>query len=244
VTQEYVDELQSLGINKIILLTHIGYNADLDLAAKVKGVDIIVGGHSHTLVSNLYAATAGEYPTVVTNTEDNPVLVVQVGEYGKYLGRLDVIFDQEGLLTKWSGDTILLSRYLTPDVQMEALIADLYEPYRGADRRGGREAAARLVGDRQVCAHGMYSWRRHHRCGARRNGSGCRPAQQRRHALSIEAGPVTYGDVLQVLPYNNLVSTFGLTGKDLLAALENGVSRWIPTRAPALPPGFRAALHL
>lgn len=40
-------------INKIIALTHIGYNRDLELAQKVDGIDLIIGGHTHTLVEKL-----------------------------------------------------------------------------------------------------------------------------------------------------------------------------------------------
>ena len=55
VVQSNVEELTSAGVNKIIVLSHIGYAADLELAQTVTGVDIIIGGHSHTLLANYLA---------------------------------------------------------------------------------------------------------------------------------------------------------------------------------------------
>ena len=46
--QSYIDELTDDGIDKIGLVTHYGYQNDLDLAAGLSGVDFVIGGHSHT----------------------------------------------------------------------------------------------------------------------------------------------------------------------------------------------------
>ena len=48
--QEEVDLLLAQGINKVIALGHSGIRKDLEIAAKVKGVDIVVGGHSNTFL--------------------------------------------------------------------------------------------------------------------------------------------------------------------------------------------------
>ncbi|RMF05581.1 MAG: multifunctional 2',3'-cyclic-nucleotide 2'-phosphodiesterase/5'-nucleotidase/3'-nucleotidase, partial [Chloroflexi bacterium] len=72
--QAAVDELTAQGVNKIIALTHIGYGPDQELAAALTGVDVIVGGHSHTLLSNTDEDAAGPYPTVVNAADGNPVL--------------------------------------------------------------------------------------------------------------------------------------------------------------------------
>ena len=82
--QRTVDELEGLGVDVIIALTHLGYDRDLDLARSVRGIDVVVGGHSHTLLD--------EYPTVTTSASGEPVLVVTAHEWGKRLGRLGVVF--------------------------------------------------------------------------------------------------------------------------------------------------------
>jgi len=70
--QKYIDELEASGINKIILLTHYQYGNDLVLASQLDGVDIIVGGDSHTFLGDEFAQyglnPAGAYPTKVTDS--------------------------------------------------------------------------------------------------------------------------------------------------------------------------------
>ncbi|MEP7291753.1 MAG: metallophosphoesterase, partial [Chloroflexota bacterium] len=62
VTQRAVDALTEQGVDKIILVTHIGLNVDMEVAAGTTGVDVIVGGHTHTLLGNAYVAAVAEYP--------------------------------------------------------------------------------------------------------------------------------------------------------------------------------------
>ena len=69
VTQNEVDKLTAEGVNKIILLTHIGYGADVAVAQGVSGVDVVVGGHTNTFLSNQYAGALGEYPTVLESAQ-------------------------------------------------------------------------------------------------------------------------------------------------------------------------------
>ncbi|MEI6291448.1 MAG: metallophosphoesterase, partial [Chloroflexota bacterium] len=126
VTQKTVDELTKLGVNKIIVLSHMGYSADQELAKAVKGVDVIVGGHTHTLLANFDNRAAGPYPAKVENPDGKTVLVVQAGEYLAYLGKLDVEFDSNGDVVTSKGDTIFLSHYITPDPAVSAIVTRLY----------------------------------------------------------------------------------------------------------------------
>lgn len=226
VTQAMVDELTAQGVNKIILVTHIGLDADKIVAAGVTGVDVIVGGHSHTLLGNAYVASVAEYPVIVQNPNGDPVYIVQAGEYDTYLGRLDVQFDAEGVVTSASGDTILLSRYITPDPTVQGIIDELSGPINELRQTSiGATASALLVGNRAVCrveecalgdliTDAMRA--ETHAQIAITNGGGIR--------ADIDAGDITLGDVLTVLPFGNLTATFDLTGADVIAALENGVS--------------------
>jgi 5'-nucleotidase len=88
VAREMVQELKSKGCNYIICLSHLGYKyedarivSDLVLANSVKGLDLIIGGHSHTFL---------EQPTVITNSDGENVLVNQVGWAGICVGRIDI----------------------------------------------------------------------------------------------------------------------------------------------------------
>ena len=103
--QKAVDELNRQGVTKIILVSHLGYQEDLDLAAKVAGVDVIVGGHSHTLLGDWQAVGLGSklpYPTAVKDKAGNTTLVVQAWEWAKVVGDLKVTFDGAGKVASWA----------------------------------------------------------------------------------------------------------------------------------------------
>ena len=67
-----ISKMKAAKINKIIVLSHIGEAEDEKLAKTVDGVDIFVGGHSHTLLSNTDSAAEGKYPIVVKQPSGAP----------------------------------------------------------------------------------------------------------------------------------------------------------------------------
>ena len=109
--QKYINELKSKGINHIILLTHFQYKNDLNLAKSLSGVDIIVGGDSHSLLgdfSDIGLNSKGSYPTVVTNNDGNTVCVVQAWQYSQIVGELNVDFDENGNVKSCKGTPHLM----------------------------------------------------------------------------------------------------------------------------------------
>ena len=107
--QKAVDELTRQGVNKIVLVSHLGYQEDLDLAARVTGIDIIVGGHSHTLLGDWKAVGLGSkfpYPTVAKDKTGDTTLVVQAWEWAKVVGDLKVTFDAGGKVASWAGTPV------------------------------------------------------------------------------------------------------------------------------------------
>jgi 5'-nucleotidase len=97
-----VAALEALGINKIIVLSHLGYEQDQALATQVSGVDIVVGGHSHSLLGNdddmsiIGLTPAGSYPTEMSAPDGRRVLVLQAWQWGHVLGQMRVTFSQAG----------------------------------------------------------------------------------------------------------------------------------------------------
>lgn len=80
----------------VVAVTHIGYNTkqqgkqtDVDLARESKDIDIIIGGHSHTLVM---PGLNGSYPSVITNADGRPVIITQTGKTGPYVAEIDIDF--------------------------------------------------------------------------------------------------------------------------------------------------------
>jgi 5'-nucleotidase / UDP-sugar diphosphatase len=226
VVNEAANELAAQGVDKIVLLTHTGYNVDSEVIPQLTGVDVYIGGHSHTLFSNQNAPAAGEYPIEFTGADGNPIYYVQAGSNNLYLGRLDVEFDAEGVVTSASGDTIFLSKYITPDPEAQALVEELdTEVAALREEPIGASSDILLVGDRAVC--------RVEECNlgnliadAMRAETGAQIALMNAGGIraNIEPGDITLGDVLTVQPFGNLLSTFDITGADVIAALENGVS--------------------
>lgn len=116
-----VAELQAEGVDKIILLSHCGYKTDLELAQTVVGLDVILGGHTHLLFSNTAPeADVREYPLVIDNGSQK-VLLVHSGYFGKYVGLLQVSFDDDGLPVAWNGDSVLMDGSVKPSMRVTAL---------------------------------------------------------------------------------------------------------------------------
>ena len=219
-----VEKLEAEGINKIIVLSHSGYGVDMEVAKNVEGVDVIVGGHSNTLLSNTDEDAAGPYPTMVGNTA-----VVQAYAYGKYLGELNLSFDDDGNITEAKGDPLLISGEVVEEEKMLARVQELAEPLDEIRNKVVAETADDIEGNRDVCrveecamgnliADAMLGQVKAQGISvALMNSGGIR--------ASMESGEITMGDVLTVLPFQNTLSTFQLKGSDLIGALENGVSQ-------------------
>ncbi|QRM57026.1 bifunctional metallophosphatase/5'-nucleotidase [Sinorhizobium sp. BG8] len=224
-----IAELKKQGVDKIIALTHVGYPRDLAAIAKIPDVDVVVGGHSHSLLSNTDEKAEGPYPTMVDNPGGYKVPVVQAGAYSKYLGNLKVVFDDKGVVKEATGNPILIDSSFKPDEAVAARVKELAGPIEELKGKIVAEASAPIDGSREVCRSGECAMGnlvadaildRTKDQGvtlAITNGGGLR--------ASIDAGPVSMGEVLTVLPFQNTVATFQLKGTDIVTALENGLSQ-------------------
>lgn len=225
VANEAAAELTEQGVNKIILLTHTGIGVDLDFIESLDQVDVVVGGHSHTLLSNQNTANF-PYPMVFDSAAGEPILYVQSLANGQYLGRLNVVFNADGVLTSWNGDSIFLSRYIAVDPEVEAILAELRPAIEELIATPtGASTEIDLEGNRDVCRveectlGNMIADAMRWETAAEiaiMNSGGVR--------ASIPAGDITLGTVLTVHPFGNQISTFDATGADIIAALENGVT--------------------
>ncbi|WP_224815479.1 bifunctional UDP-sugar hydrolase/5'-nucleotidase [Hasllibacter sp. MH4015] len=226
--QADVDALTEAGVGIIIALTHVGLNDDIRIAEAVTGIDVIVGGHSHTLLSASDPDRDSAYPTWISNPDGTMVPIVQAYAYSKYLGHLEVTFDDAGEVVFAQGDTMLLDASVEPDAEIAARVAELAAPIEEAMSVIVGETADFIEGDRSVCrveecpmgnlvADAMLDRVADQGVTiAIQNGGGLR--------ASIDGGEVTMGEVLTVLPFQNTVATFQLTGAGIISALENGVS--------------------
>ncbi|WP_085307855.1 bifunctional metallophosphatase/5'-nucleotidase [Planktotalea arctica] len=222
--QGEVDKLTEMGVNKIIVLSHSGFAVDKKVAAQTTGVDVIVGGHSNTLLSNTQERAVDVYPVMVGNTA-----IVQAYAYGKFLGELNVSFNDAGEITQAVGEPIIMDGAVAEDSDTKARITEAAAPLEEIRNKVVANAASAIEGDRAVCrvmecpmgnlvADAML---------ARVKDQGVEVAIANSGGLraSIDGGDVTMGEVLTVLPFQNTLSTFRVSGEVLVAALENGVSQ-------------------
>jgi len=222
--QGEVDALTARGVNKIIVLSHSGYGVDKKVAAETSGVDVIVGGHTNTYLSNVADAAEGPYPTMVGTTA-----IVSAYAYGKFLGELNVVFNDAGEIVTATGEPLIMDKGVAEDEATVARIAELAVPLEEIRSKVVAEAPSAIDGSRESCRAGecqmgnlvadamLARVKDQGVTIAIANGGGLR--------ASIDAGPVTMGEVLTVLPFQNTLSTFQVTGAQVLEALENGVSQ-------------------
>lgn len=228
------DELKAQGVNKVILVSHLGYTVEQQVAATVPGIDVIVGGHSHTLLGTFdnkdFPKSEGPYPTVVGNPDGNKTLLVAAWEWGKVLGRIKVNFDDAGAVATWEGNPIPVSSDIAQDDTTRRMIETLSVPITqlrqqvigqtDSDLNGAREVVrkrestmANVLADAALAAGKA--------AGAELalvNGGGVR--------ASIDKGPITFEEAITVQPFGNTLTIMDLTGAQLKAALEHGVATW------------------
>ena len=112
--QATVDLLKSKGVTKVVLLTHLGNQRDLELAAQVNGIDVIVGGHSHSLLGDFSNVGMGKsttrYAQMVTNPDGvGRTCVVQAGSDSEAVGKVQVTFAGDGRVSACAGKNTLLA---------------------------------------------------------------------------------------------------------------------------------------
>ena len=167
----------------------------------------------------------------VENADGDPVYIVQAGDRDRYLGRLNLRFDEEGLVTRARGDLILLSKHITPDPEVQAMVDELAKPIDELRNtvvalEDGTAVVSNQLMTNKTCRQGecligdLLTDAMRDETGsdfAITNGGGIR--------ADIDEGEVTVGEVLTVLPFGNTIATLKLTGAQIAASLEHGVGR-------------------
>jgi 2',3'-cyclic-nucleotide 2'-phosphodiesterase/3'-nucleotidase/5'-nucleotidase len=130
IVQSSVDALTDDGIDHVILLAHMQQIAiERMLAARLRDVDVVVAGGSNTLLADatdrLRAgdAAAGTYPEILTSASGEPVALVNTDGRWRYVGRLVVGFDEDGVLLPGSIDDAVSGAYATDEAGAAAFAA-------------------------------------------------------------------------------------------------------------------------
>lgn len=137
VTNELASKLKNEeGCDLVVAVTHIGYDkindktSDIELAQASENIDLIIGGHTHTLVDPL---NPDKNPSLFYNSKGRPVRIAQTGKQGKFLGKLTIDLDEVPLT---GGDLInyelipVTDRF--PEEILDTRIIEFLKPYRAA----------------------------------------------------------------------------------------------------------------
>ena len=236
--QATVDKFEDMGINKIVAVTHIGYDDsalvdnDLQLAANVDGIDLIVGGHSHTKL---------EKETVVDTDakgkKKDPTVIVQAYQYADFLGTVDVKFNKDGKVIGHSAK-LIETKDLTADKEATEVLKEYKEKVDSISQekigvknqkmldnpRDNNDTSKPSVRKNEtelgnLITDGMLEKAKQYDKNvvmAFQNGGGIR--------TSLPAGDLTTGDIIKILPFGNTLATMELKGSEIKAALEKSVS--------------------
>ncbi len=224
--QRAVEALKSQGVDVVIALSHAGLSGDKKLAASVPGIDVIVGGHSHVLLGNGYPEAVGPCPLVVNGPDGGKAYIVTAGYWGRYLGVLHVDFDAAGHVAKASGNPVPLDASVPEEpatlAEVERFAAPLAAYRKTVIGRAETPVGASMC-RQEECAGGdlmaealLAGGRSRGAVAGLYNGGGVR--------AGIAPGEITLGDVLTAFPFPNTLVVATLSGEDLRAVLEHGVS--------------------
>jgi len=211
IAREVVPELRKKA-DVVILMSHLGLDEDEDLADRVPGIDLIVGGHSHTKLTR---------PVLVRNGTDNGyhgTVILQAGYRGEFLGRA-VLFLKDGQPVRFAGGLLPV----LPSEGEDQRILTLLRPYADSIRtemgrpvfhteeripstglRDGETALGNFVADviRETGGADL----------AIVNSGGIR--------AGFPQGAVTVGDVYTTLPFDNSVVTLTMPGWQIRELLD------------------------
>lgn len=225
--QEAVNALKNQGIKHIIALTHLGYDVDQKLAAAVSGVDLFVGGHTHSVLGK-HPHTEGPYPTVVAGPDGSRSLIVQAGLAARFAGSVTIAFDEEGRVASYAGELRELTSDMPVDEKIEAIVLRQAEAIKDAIKKPVAEAPDMGEDGLDYCREAecpsamltadayLAFGRRFGATAALLNGGSIR--------AGLPAGTVTYADLMNIHPFGNRLALLDLTGSDIRAALEHGLS--------------------
>lgn len=212
--QKTVDQARAEGARYVVALTHLGVDESsepfrsLDLIAHTSGIDVVLDGHSHSVIPC----------QVLANKDGKDVLLSQTGTKLQNIGK--VLITPDGNIT-----TSLISTYPRKDADMAAFVDQIEAKYRDAlnqvigqtsvdltiaDANGIRQVRNRETNLGDFCADA-------YRAVADAdislvNGGGVR--------APIAKGPITYGALIKVHPYGNTLCMVEATGSQVLDALE------------------------
>ena len=189
-------ELLRPQVDLVVAVTHVGVDEDSLIAINVKGLDVIIGGHSHTRLKT---------PKYI-----NGVIIAQTGSNCENLGVLDLTIENHAV-TKWNGE--LHQLWYHPD--RKTVVTALVDSFKTEIDKEYSE----VIGTWSIEANTEGSDRGlgNFLCEAQREGAGADLGFMNNGGIRkrFSPGPITKQDLFEVLPFRNILVSFKLTGKQV-----------------------------
>uniref|UniRef100_A0A8C9ZP56 5'-nucleotidase n=1 Tax=Sander lucioperca TaxID=283035 RepID=A0A8C9ZP56_SANLU len=234
--QVQVDKLKTLGYNKIIALGHSGFDVDRDIAKRVRGIDVVIGGHTNTFLytpPGNHPSTevpAGPYPFMVKSNDERNVPVVQAFAFGKYLGYLKLTFDEAGNVVKAVGNPILMDSSIPQD---QDVLADIEKWKKDLAQYSSQYVGQTLVylnGTFEECDFGSIYHNIKHSSELQWNHVGICMLNSGSVRTAINEhyknGSITMEEILTVLPFGGTIDLVQIKGSTVKKAFEHSIHRY------------------
>lgn len=215
--QKAVDQLTAKDCDVIIGITHLGIDKDskiksYDIASEVKGIDLIIDGHSHSPLS-----AYEEF------NQANETKITSDGEYANTVGKITIKLDKNNEVTSMDFENVALTE-TKADEEILRVITDIKEKQKPILDVVLTETPILLQGEREVVRF-EHSNLGYLLCDAMINETGADIALTNGGGIraSIPVGEITKGSILTVLPFGNLVVTKSYTGATIKDALNFGL---------------------
>jgi 5'-nucleotidase/UDP-sugar diphosphatase len=227
--QNEVRKLRKKGAVLIIVISHIGYEKDREIAAAAEGINIIVGGHSHTLLSNSpLEKSEGKYPTIVYAPDGRPVFIVTAGKGGRHVGDFKVTVSGEGEIISFSGDTRRMDVRIPENEEIRRQVAVYAADVEAARRQPVFVSSGPIRMDKggactTECPLGEAVTDVLYEAFAPVDVVMINAGALRR---PLPGGNVSFGDLAETYPFENEAVLVRLTGRQIRDMLEHGAARY------------------
>ncbi len=192
-------------VDLVVVLSHFGFPQEVKLAREVDGIDILLSGHTHNRMTE---------PVLVNDT-----IIIQSGCHGTFVGKLDIEVEQ-GKITEYRHELIEVAAEIKPDPNVQKLVDETLQPDRSmletvvgkTDTALNRYAQLETTTDNLLLQALMDT-----------TGAELAFSNGWRYGAPVPVGPITMNDIWNIIPTNPPVSMVELTGKEIIAMLEENL---------------------
>lgn len=210
-----IPQMKKEGADLVVVLSHLGFNEDKELAGRVDGIDVIIGGHSHTELAE--------------PVEVNGTVITQAGSFGKNVGKLELDITRSGDRAKVTGAHSRLIRIDTDSIKPDRAVNRVLKKY----TEQVESLMGRIIGrtDTPLSQRDYHIYKEESPLGnfitdslRKKSGTDIFVLSPSSLRSNIGAGEIKVGDVHQVFPWDNKVAVLKMKGKDIKTVLEELIS--------------------